>query len=406
MTSSTIFSLPVPVYEQVESTRRRQYQSKRRKRHSIADPEDTKYGDALFDSEQTHRPESQHSSQYSEYYAAVLTPDERSQHSVAGQPFDRVRPAKPFPHAPVPNKSGLAKTTSSIPNCLASLDPPIYADSSESRKLTLHQQHLAIVTAILHKSLSERDYVRAGRALSLILRDEIGGRALDIRAEGRWGIGAEILLRQGAQREQQTPMPQTDSPMNGVESDMATYTAGPWCTRQGFEDAKRYYERLIIQYPFHKHAASAVSALDFYPAMFGLWIYVVQAESQLNTGQPHRQVEVHKALQSNPPSPPDKGPLFSQSSKGRTLEQAREIAARMDACMTTIPYSDDVELLRLRGMVALWLADLIDDLADGSSDADTVDDAGGDHATEAERARHKASDMFRRIRGDADSQYG
>ena len=403
MTSSTIFSLPVPVYQQTGSTRKAQYQSKKRKRHSTADVDETNHADTFDKNDQLQRAQSQQSSQYSEY-SAVLTPDQRSQYRVAGQPFDQSLPARPFPHAPVTEENISPKSASRVSNRLANLDPPVYVNSSDTKNLSFHQQHLAAITAILHRSLSERDFVRASRALSLILRDDVGGRALDIRADGRWGIGAEILLRQGAQAEQQRLSPHTDLSIQSGDSNLTRLPPVPWFTREGFEDAKRYYESLIIQYPFHKPNAGAVSALDFYPAMFGLWIYVVQAESQFETAVSD-ELESFDGAHSGVSSPLEMGVQPRKVSKRRTLEQAREIANQMNACMTTIPYSDDLELIRLRGMVALWVANLTEDLTNEESDTGTETGADTGYAEYAERERLKATEMFRRVRGD-EEQFG
>ena len=167
-------------------------------------------------------------------------------------------------------------------NRLGSLNPPIYTPSPDARVPPLHRQHLAAITALLHRALSERDFTRAGRALGLILRDTVGGQELDIRAEGRWGIGAEILLRQGPSADY-TQMDVSTDKLNDTPS-LNKFGSGQstWFTRKGFEESRKYYERLIIQYPFHKSNTEAVNGLDFYRAMFGLWLYVVQEESRCN----------------------------------------------------------------------------------------------------------------------------
>jgi hypothetical protein len=201
--------------------------------------------------------------------------------------------------------------------------------------------------------------------LSLILRDEVGGRGLDIRAEGRWGIGAEILLRQSTQFKHKPKVRGTDRP-NDAENSIKSEQGPAWFTRKGFEDARGYYERLIIQYPFHKPNPGAVSALDFYPAMFGLWLSVVQEESKLHA-EPVDESTSSEMSQDEGSVDPERRLSSILASKQRSLGQAREIADRMDACMTTIPYSDDFELIRLRSMVALWLADLIDDIIEKQS---------------------------------------
>jgi hypothetical protein len=423
MTSSNIFSLPVPVYRQSKLPLRNGSPSRerKRKRRQFAQNDKTKSMDPSGETDEPQHVGSKQGSQFPEY-SAVLTPDERSQYRVAGQPFDLNPPTKPFPHGPRSQLGDFSRTTESLSNRLTDLDPPIYNPSLGSRHLPLHQQHLGAITALLHRALSEGDFDRAERALSLILRDEVGGRRLDIRAEGRWGIGAEILLRQSTQvkhKQKVRSMDRSDDAENSIKSEQ-----GPaWFARKGFEDARRYYERLIVQYPFHKPNAGAVSALDFYPAMFGLWLYVVQEESKLHA-EPLDDSTFSEMSQDEDSADPQRRPSSILASKQRSLGQAREIADRMDACMTTIPYSDDFELIRLRSMVALWLADLIDDIVEKQSiphsehegDIVQADVANTDQFSrspmqwpldspykalrlEADRARQKSVEMQRKIKG-------
>ena len=367
---SSIFSLPVVQYHQPQSTRRSQYRNKKRKwKVEEADDSDT---NASSKDKQTHQAASQSSE-----YSAVISPDQRRQFRVAGQPFDEDPPPQPFPHAP-------AKVRSQRRGFHAA---PDMGTSSPSGTRTLHQQHLATITAILHRSLADGDLARAGRVLGLLLRDEVAGQALDIRNEGRWGIGAEILLRQGVQK------PVQDASMvasNDIEDldDQGLYLPAAF-TRDGFEAAKRYYERLIIQHPFDRKHPASIGAIDFYPAMFGLWIYIVQAEDK-------------------------------NVSKQQTVEQVREIAARMDSCMAAAPYSDFAELVRLRGMVATWQADMIEALilsiGSGVMDMDTAVGGGSsaelsepqtsaprdvtDLRAEGDRARSKAQKMAQKLHGE------
>ena len=422
MTSSNIFSLPVPVYRQSKLPVKNgsPLRERKRKRTQFAQNDETKSMNMSGKTDQLQHVRSQQDSQFSEYSAA-LTPDERSQYRVAGQPFDLSLPTKPFPHAPLSQLSDFSRTTDTLSNRLANLDPPIYDPSPRSRHLPLHQQHLGAITALLHRALSEGDFDRAGRALGLILRDEVGGRGLDIRAEGRWGIGAEILLRQNTQVKHKQKVQGADRP-DDAEDSIGSEQGPAWFTRKGFEDARRYYERLIVQYPFHKPNPGAVSALDFYPAMFGLWLYVVQEESRLHA-EPLDESTLSEMSQDEDSADPERRLSFILASKQRSLGQAREIADRMDACMTTIPYSDNFELIRLRSMVALWLADLIDDIVEKQSiphdehegnivRADVVTDQSSRSPTrwsqdspykalrlEADRAKQKLVEMQRKIQG-------
>jgi RNA polymerase I specific initiation factor len=313
---SSLFSLPLPTYQQPSSkSSSQELKSKKRKRKGPTD-HSSKSQDVLDHGIQSLPQSEVQASSQSLEYTAVLTPEERIQYRAAGQPFDQEPPPFPFPHSAT--KTDRKKSMRSDMN--AKRPPPVP---------TLHLQHLSVITAILHRSLAEHDYARASRAFGLILRDSIGGHTIDVRNEGRWGIGAEILLKSSSQHD--------CSPDKHTEDGNRSQQA-PMFTRQGFERAKRYYERLIVQYPFNKTHPTSVNALDFYQALFGLWIYIVHEEGKTGSTM----------------SPE----LSQQDAQHGELEQALEIAGRMDACMSSIPFSDDLELIRLRGMVASWIADL------------------------------------------------
>lgn len=310
---SSLFSLPLPTYQQpLNRSISQNLRLKKRKRKETAN-NDSESENAADDDLQ-YLPEAQlPASSQSLEYSAVLTPEERTQYRTAGQPFDQAPPPFPFPHAP-------PKTDRQEPpwtDATATAPPPPAP--------TLHIQHLSAITAILHRCLAEQDYTRASRAFGLILRDSVGGHAIDVRNEGRWGVGAEILLKAGSHR---------DRSIGDNAANDESHRHGPLFTREGFERAKRYYERLIIQYPYVKAHAMAVNALDFYQALFGLWIYIAHEEGKTQLDSDPVSLRLHE------------------------LHQAREIADRMDACMSSVPFSDDLELIRLRGMVALWMADL------------------------------------------------
>ena len=370
MASISLFTLPVPVYQQPTITRSPQQRSLKRKRGGKTEGQRNAANDNRATQSDTQEATEQddHRSTFSEY-SAVLTPDERHQYRIAGQPFDQLPPHQPFPHTP-PSLGLLTRTGAHVQERLADLDPPIYPSKSDARSITLHQQHLAVITVILHRCLMEKDFVRAGRALSLILRDGIGGRSIDVRSEGMWGIGAEILLRQGAQSKHNIRVQPPSSSLPDRATAGREQPLPSLFTRKGFEDAKTYYERLIIQYPFHKPVPAAVSALHFYPAMFGLWVYVAHEESKVylaQTNQPGAWDSCNEPLLA----------LMAEKSrivgaKQGELEQGREIAKRMDSCMENLPFADDPDLMSIRGMVGLWIADLCDTLIEqpGSDEED------------------------------------
>lgn len=229
----------------------------------------------------------------------------------------------------------------------------------------LRHRHLASVTAILQRSLLEGDYVRAGRAWGILLRAEDSGHTMDLRNNDRWGIGAEILLRQKR------------------EVGNADRAAGRWLSRKGLEKAKAYYERLVLQYPYRKVAPNATGPLDFYIAMFGLWIYSVNEQHSVElAGIGKAGEEVHRngrklddGSESDSASALD---MELQDSREReqirknALERVQEIAARLDELLTSPPYVDNSRFWKLRGMVALWISDLsvVDLASESGSDLD------------------------------------
>lgn len=290
-------------------------------------------------------------------FSAVLTPDEIYQYAVAGQSLEDKLQGYPFPHAQLANRDESSRFDYDLRR---QTKPACASPSKRNSALTnrsLHQQHMAVMTTILHRSLLEEDFVRAGRTLGMILRDETGGRSVDVRAEDRWGIGAEILIRQDAQRQRRR---RDQSRSSSGEQDEPSERPWSWFTRKGFEDAKKYYQRLIVQYPFYKQNPGSISALDFYSAMFGLWIYVVHEEAKLKS----LDLESGKAEIADDSELGDDStsPVAIGSSRHQHMmeehAQAREIAARMDNVMSALPYREDAELVELRRMVGLWIRDL------------------------------------------------
>lgn len=230
---------------------------------------------------------------------------------------------------------------------LANLSPPLLTVSGgtsretlESQQSGLKQQHLAVLTTIMHRSLLQGNYMRAGRAWGLLLRAEVRGRPMDLRSNGLWSLGAEILLQSDVQ----------------VKRSQDNHTD---FTREGFESARAYYERLILQYPWKKWHPDALSSLHFYPAMFALWISFIY----------DRHLGALQALPRESLTPSEDGtntddiaeePAIAkrQAIRTSTLRSAQEIAERLDDILLSFPYSDSASLWSLGGMVARWMSDL------------------------------------------------
>ncbi|KAL4880448.1 extracellular mutant protein 11-domain-containing protein [Aspergillus karnatakaensis] len=361
--SASAFSLPIPVWQQTPSLRVAKYESRKRKIQDDTGDESDGYG---------RGDEGETTDAVSDYgYTAqsiVLSPDEARQYRVAGLSFDEKIPGGHFPHGPVKENNRTVNNRGSILKQLSTLSPPIYTPESAAHQGNLRLRHLAVLTSMLHRCLLEGDYLRAGRAWGIIIREQFSGHSIDVRAEDRWGIGAEILLRKDHQKKfgkvAEGANIEFDQPhMRDNKLPKLLFT------RKGFEDAKEYYETLIVQHPYQKTAPNATSALHFYIAMFGLWIYVAQEEStSARRALDERDTSSYRETWDDDDEPPEtdnrngwkeRHNRLTAGIRANELAEADRIAGRMDGILTSPPYSDSPQLLELRGMVSLWIADLL-----------------------------------------------
>lgn len=350
--SASLFSLPLPSWLQPTSTRVAHYDRKRKKIDDWTDDDGNADTTDVASGTESAAPGQ----------SLVLTPNESHQYRIAGLSVDQELPGGNFPHAPAKDEPRTRRNLpSQLLRDLAALSSPVYPPQSAAHQGNLRLQHLAVLTAILHRCLLQRDYTRAGRAWGLILREEFRGLSVDVRNEDRWGIGAEILLRRGPQDgSTNTPLPQHHPSSDDDRTPL------PF-TRKGFAEAKEYYEKLILNHPYSKTTPHAISALHFYPAMFGLWVYVAQEESNIarrdlvlddNGSSEELSDEEDSSLDLEQRQESKKRALVA-TIRAQELEQAQQIGTRMDSLLSSPPYSDSPELLELRGMVSLWTGDLL-----------------------------------------------
>ncbi|KIV89599.1 hypothetical protein PV10_06985 [Exophiala mesophila] len=352
----SIFCLPVNLAHPAPLSQTPQSQAAKRKRTDQGHYDEDQDA-ALSPSHTSHQSPSKE-------YTAIVTPLERVQRRVAGHPLDQPFPDPPFPHSQLTPKH--------------STSTPRGRDRTGVPR-SLHLQHLATLTSIVHVSILAQDYRRASRALGLMFRDSTVARSAAVRNKGFMGIAAEVLLRDVPSQKQQ-------SSVNSAQ-----------ISRYGLDKAKQLYQTLIVRHPYHKSWPESVNAVDFYLAMFNIWIYAVCAENEVWVSPERRELESRD---------------HDLATKLGELEQASEIASKMDDCMSTLPYMDEPELIRLRAMVDLWIADLYetcgvfpapdDQLSDvGSMAASDIQVNPQDYMLRATRSREQAAARFAKLRGQA-----
>lgn len=335
---------------------------------------------------------------------------------VAGHPREQPLPGGNFPHAAVKEAR---KTELPIEEELARLKPPLFVSkyTLEDQHGSLKRRHLDNLTAVLHQCMLRGDWERASRTWGLILRTEIQGRGIDVRQNGRWLIGAELLMRRNQTLEQRQVRPPSsssaDSNVQRGESDDDAVL--PVISDEGFKMARDYYERLILQYPYLQRAPhSAINALAIYPAVFNVWMYEVQSRAdrerrKIGVAPDSSESEIHSRLgESNENDAAEQKKGFNQI-KNQELQQAIPIAQRMDELMLNPPYDNSTELLDMRGNLALWLSEMHRDMSKiylESLSSTSSDDDGPPinryefrsskrwHEQEAKKERKKAKKIF------------
>ncbi|TAQ86465.1 hypothetical protein B7494_g5217 [Chlorociboria aeruginascens] len=431
-----LFALPLPrTYKSLPPKPQLSYLPIR-KRKSSASPSDTD-NEKSFTAESTDNKSSLTAASTN---PLSLTPDEIAQYRLAGLELDKELPGKKvrgWPHrgfGPLElgeagrkkRKKGKEKEKERDDSGYGETegeDDNIDAEGEKEwpqRTGTpwLRMQHFEVLTAILQRCLLEGDFERASRAWALLIRAQIDGKGIDTRSSGYWGIGAELLIRglerQGSVREANENKDSDfdseyhddgDGEKDGGDEELNMDRR--WGTAEGLEKAKEYYERLILQHPYRRQFEQFISALDFWPPMLGCEIYGIQymqkealkrisaletqdddednessSESSFQAYN-HDDEEMRDAAMERKERRRHRRKaeqIWTEREEVRntTLRAMERIAIRMEQLMTTPPYSDSHILLRLRGMVALYIGDLnvpeapiIKD-GDGEEDADAA----------------------------------
>lgn len=287
-------------------------------------------------------------------------------------------------------------------------------------------RHLSTLTAIMHRCLHEGDIPRAKRAFNLLIRT----KDVDIRVNGLWNIGVEILMREGEQQKQQPSITTTDTAAaadKGKQPEEDPWRLGQplvdsqqqdtqqaaeeggtlkensqpqplqlperWGSAANIDAVREYLQSLIQQYPYDKQRPHMVSAVDFWPALFSIEIYNLDAELKKATCQLEAKEDEDSDDLEGGESSENESNCYRHSDdedskygdgedretrhlhrredarqsrrhrardevRAHTRGAAEQVAARMDQQMENRPYGTHSELLRLRGMLSLYVADL------------------------------------------------
>lgn len=401
-----------PVYRPAASQQsfltREQKRERKRKRERTRDEDGDSDSDSEDSEEQLPQPKDD--------APRVLHPVNKTDpYYVAGHPRERPLPGGNFPHAAVRE---FKLPDPPVEEELASLDPPLYVPkvTPEDTSQSLKRRHLDNLTAILHKCMLNGDWVRASRVWGLILRTEIQGYGPDIRHNGRWMIGAELLMRRnqtlGQRQQQQRPATSSSADSDSLDQQSDAPKSTPTISDEGFQLARDYYQRLALQYPHHARAHhSIVTALAIYPALFSVWIYEVQdraTRTRETLAVEERSFE--DADMNDNLSDTSARNANAQRVKKKELEEAVPIVQRLDELMLNPPYDTSSEMLHIQGMVYLWVSDLHKALARSSSGSSSdnegdivprrslvIDVSERHHKQQAIDHREKAKTVFKKM---------
>lgn len=286
-------------------------------------------------------------------------------------------------------------------------------------------KQLGLLTHVILRALEEGDIARAKRAFGLVRRSEVRGKPVDLRRNGLWSLGAEILMRDGEDAQQQQQQ-QQEGEVPQAQQQQQQRRRRRWGADANMPQLRAYLEGLVRQYPYNRLHPRSISDIDFYPVLFGCEFYNTWAEHRLALERLEQDSEAwsdydlddiipveaytddYLENEYNNPSELHALPQQQQeqqlTGRERRLRQAKaevglraqetmlDVANRMDALMENAPYKTNVEMLRLRGMVALYVGDL------SMAPPPRTDDEEDEGSRIRDEERDRAGRLFRRMR--------
>ncbi|KAH8912200.1 hypothetical protein BR93DRAFT_973728 [Coniochaeta sp. PMI_546] len=209
------------------------------------------------------------------------------------------------------------------------------------------ERNIGVLVGILRRCVAAGDIARAKRAFGLLVRAKIDGRPVDLRSEGYWGLGAEILMREGE---------------TALDAEGGGKGAGEmkrrWGSVQNMALVRRFFEDLIQLHPYNRLHPESISALDFYPVLFSCEMYNVHVELEMALHRVEEENEDDSEIQDDDDTRERRVKANKDELREGALEVMRGVAARMDEMMLVLPFSKSLEMLRLRAMIALFMGDL------------------------------------------------
>jgi hypothetical protein len=253
---------------------------------------------------------------------------------------------------------------------LSAVEPPLYVAASSipstlqggasglSGKEDLEEERrIGLLMAILHRCLQASDWVRASRAVGLLLRC---GKRLEhmLSLDGKvTEIAAEVLLHRTTasiendeNSEVEEESDATQSSTADAPDDIQLPSQASQVTLAGIEATINFYRRLNQLLP--KGTGNTHKRIFWLPAVFRLRIYHLETRAQQDLGRlspskrpKRRSAEAHKIY-------------VADGIRQSTLTSVMELDEDLEQALQK-PHDLDQELLNLGIMVAEWEATLI-----------------------------------------------
>ncbi|KAK8010419.1 hypothetical protein PG990_009384 [Apiospora arundinis] len=352
------------------------------------------------------------------------SPDTLRQFAVAGLAPEEEIPSKiypNFPHKPIPSKNDFSlrrggsrkKRRTALDN---GSEADIDTDVSDNHGKDYEKDHggegeedgfqmnsarmrgLEVGVAIVHRLLHDGDIPGAARAYRLI---NDCNPEVDYRENDWWNVGVEILMREG--EEQQQRHHQGTQAAADEETEWPSTVMAPRSNRWGFaaniNEVKTFLMSLIQHHPYDQHRPHMVSAFHFWPQLFRIEFYNLDAEHKkamrdLTSKEDNDEDENeagdsdhdrsstsmpdYQSSDEDDDDDSDKNGEYRETRHLRRREDARQarrhrardkicantraaaeqLATRMDQQMENRPYGTHGEILLMRGKLALYIGDL------------------------------------------------